>query len=153
MLIGQLKHLCDKGIVSKKSFPEVPPRVEYTLTPLERELLPVIDQMINWGSIIRFRGTRLFVCRIDDRGHEKEHLLILSIDFFLKSLKFWSEFDGPWLCEGVEKKDRILINNPLKNQIMIITLVFIRDLVINEGITRLYREMMFRRKPASIIIL
>lgn len=49
MLIGQLKHLCDKGIVSKKSFPEVPPRVEYTLTPLGRELLPVIDQMIRFG--------------------------------------------------------------------------------------------------------
>ncbi|RYF99629.1 MAG: transcriptional regulator [Chitinophagaceae bacterium] len=49
MLIGQLKFLCEKGIVHKKSFPEIPPKVEYTLTKLGKELLPVINQIIQFG--------------------------------------------------------------------------------------------------------
>lgn len=49
MLIGQLKSLCEKGIVHKKSYPEIPPKVEYTLTATGRELLPVIDQIIQFG--------------------------------------------------------------------------------------------------------
>ncbi len=49
MLIGQLKFLCDKGIVSKHAFPEIPPRVEYTLTNKGKELLPVINQIIQFG--------------------------------------------------------------------------------------------------------
>ena len=49
MLINQLKYLCEKGMVHKKSYPEVPPRVEYTLTPLGRELLPVINKIIKFG--------------------------------------------------------------------------------------------------------
>lgn len=49
MLINQLKFLCEKGIVHKKSFPEIPPRVEYTLTDTGKELLPVIDEIIKFG--------------------------------------------------------------------------------------------------------
>lgn len=54
MLIGQLKFLCEKGIVLKKSFPEIPPKVEYTLTPLGKELLPVINQIIQFGISHKF---------------------------------------------------------------------------------------------------
>lgn len=49
MLIGQLKFLCEKGIVHKKSFPEIPPRVEYTLTDRGKKLLPIINQIIQFG--------------------------------------------------------------------------------------------------------
>lgn len=49
MLIGQLKFLAEKGIVHKKSFPEIPPRVEYTLTNSGKELLPIINQIIQFG--------------------------------------------------------------------------------------------------------
>ena len=38
------------GIVTKKSFAEVPPRVEYTLTPKGHDLLPVLKQMASWGT-------------------------------------------------------------------------------------------------------
>lgn len=49
MLISQLKYLCEKGIVSKKSYPEIPPRVEYTLTATGKELLPIINEIITFG--------------------------------------------------------------------------------------------------------
>lgn len=49
MLIAQLKFLQEKGIVDKKSFPEIPPKVEYTLTDSGKELLPIINQIIQFG--------------------------------------------------------------------------------------------------------
>ncbi len=54
MLITQLKFLCEKGIVRKKSFPEIPPRVEYTLTNSGKELLPIINQVIQFGISHKF---------------------------------------------------------------------------------------------------
>lgn len=49
MLIEQLKFLCDKGMVIKKAYPEIPPKVEYSLTPLGKEMLPIIDQIASFG--------------------------------------------------------------------------------------------------------
>ncbi|MFD1166824.1 winged helix-turn-helix transcriptional regulator [Sphingobacterium daejeonense] len=49
MLISQLKFLTEKGIVNKKSYPEIPPRVEYTLTEMGKKLLPIINKIIEFG--------------------------------------------------------------------------------------------------------
>jgi len=38
------------GIVTKKSFAEVPPRTEYALTSKGRDLIPVLQQMAAWGD-------------------------------------------------------------------------------------------------------
>ena len=46
----QLKELEKHGIVAKKIYPELPPKVEYSLTPLGQSLLPLIDLMNNWGN-------------------------------------------------------------------------------------------------------
>ena len=46
----QLKEMVEDGLVEKTIFPELPPRSEYTLTPLGRSLLPIIDQMLHWGE-------------------------------------------------------------------------------------------------------
>ncbi len=37
-------------IITKASFAEVPPRIEYTLTEKGRDLLPILKQMANWGN-------------------------------------------------------------------------------------------------------
>lgn len=52
----QLKDLVTDGLVSKTIYPELPPRSEYTITPLGKTLLPVIDAMIEWGE----KNTDLF---------------------------------------------------------------------------------------------
>ena len=47
------KHLRDlenHGIILRKVFPEVPPRVEYSLTVGGKALLPVIGAMLEWGG-------------------------------------------------------------------------------------------------------
>lgn len=49
-LSARLDELAQQGIVAKRSFAEVPPRVEYTLTPKGRDLLPILECMVNWGE-------------------------------------------------------------------------------------------------------
>ena len=50
MLTKQLRELEQDGIINRKVFAEVPPRVEYTLTPHGKTLLPVIQAMRAWGE-------------------------------------------------------------------------------------------------------
>jgi DNA-binding HxlR family transcriptional regulator len=46
----RLRGLEEEGIVQRRTFPEVPPRVEYALTEKGRALLPIIDDMREYGS-------------------------------------------------------------------------------------------------------
>jgi DNA-binding HxlR family transcriptional regulator len=50
MITLQLRELEADGIVERTVFPEVPPRVEYALTPLGRTLKPVLLSMRSWGA-------------------------------------------------------------------------------------------------------
>jgi DNA-binding HxlR family transcriptional regulator len=49
-LSQRLDDLEQHGIITKKSFAEVPPRIEYTLTPKGRDLQPILEQMAAWGT-------------------------------------------------------------------------------------------------------
>lgn len=46
----QLKELEDHGVIRKKIYPVLPPKVEYFLTDLGKTLLPLISHMELWGS-------------------------------------------------------------------------------------------------------
>lgn len=50
MLAQQLKELERDGFIQKTIYPEIPPRTEYTLTPLGESLVPVLNQIYAWGS-------------------------------------------------------------------------------------------------------
>lgn len=50
VLTSQLRDMEDKGLVSRKVYAEVPPRVEYTLTETGYSLKPILDAMANWGT-------------------------------------------------------------------------------------------------------
>ena len=49
-LSQRLDDLEHHGIITKKSFAEVPPRTEYTLTQKGEDLMPVLRQMAGWGE-------------------------------------------------------------------------------------------------------
>lgn len=50
MLTNQLRELEADGLVHRELFPEVPPRVEYSLTPFDRSLEAVIAALRAWGE-------------------------------------------------------------------------------------------------------
>lgn len=50
VLTAQLRDMEQNGLVHRKVYPEVPPRVEYSLTPLGKSLKPILDAMWNWGQ-------------------------------------------------------------------------------------------------------
>ncbi len=49
VLTSQLRQLEEDGLVSRKIYAEVPPRVEYSLTPLGESLTPVLEQLEQWA--------------------------------------------------------------------------------------------------------
>ena len=50
VLNQQLKELEKYGIIYKKIYPSVPPKVEYNLTDIGRELIPLFKVMEDWGN-------------------------------------------------------------------------------------------------------
>jgi DNA-binding HxlR family transcriptional regulator len=54
MLTQQLRELEQDEIITRKVYPEVPPKVEYNLTLLGKSVIPVIDLLREWGE--EYRG-------------------------------------------------------------------------------------------------
>ena len=50
VLTAQLRDMEEKGLLTRKVYAEVPPRVEYTLTETGYSLKPVLDAMSTWGA-------------------------------------------------------------------------------------------------------
>jgi DNA-binding HxlR family transcriptional regulator len=49
----QLKELEGHGMIEKKTYPQLPPKVEYSLTEIGWSLMPIIDVMNQWGDANR----------------------------------------------------------------------------------------------------
>ncbi|WP_026689615.1 winged helix-turn-helix transcriptional regulator [Alteribacter aurantiacus] len=52
-LIKQLKELEADGLIERKAYPVVPPKVEYSLTPYGREVEGMLEDMVQWGAMHR----------------------------------------------------------------------------------------------------
>lgn len=50
VLTAQLRQMEQSGLLTRTVYPEVPPRVEYSLTELGYSLKPILDAMFTWGE-------------------------------------------------------------------------------------------------------
>ena len=50
MLSSQLKELESDGLIIRKEYPQVPPKVEYSLSELGKSLMPVLQTVCKWGE-------------------------------------------------------------------------------------------------------
>ena len=49
-LSATLKELEADGLIHRKEYPQIPPKVEYSLTERGKSLIPILDQMCDWGE-------------------------------------------------------------------------------------------------------
>lgn len=77
MLTRQLRELEKDGLISRKIYREVPPKVEYSLRPLGASLIPVLRQMREWGVKYEKQITGAEAFREED-GYESKQSPIFS---------------------------------------------------------------------------
>lgn len=58
MLTSQLRQLEEDGIIKRKIYAEIPPKVEYTLTEFGLTLSPIMQSMAEWGKQYRLNNER-----------------------------------------------------------------------------------------------
>lgn len=56
VLTSQLRQMEESGLLTRTVYPEVPPRVEYTLTELGYSLRPVLEALRDWGEAYKAGG-------------------------------------------------------------------------------------------------
>lgn len=66
VLTSNLRLLEEKGILVRKVYAQIPPRVDYTLTQLGYELKPVIDSMIAWAEEYRKNMAKVLNISLSD---------------------------------------------------------------------------------------
>lgn len=50
VLTDSLRAMEDDGIITRTVYPEIPPKVEYALSPLGEAMSPILDAMAQWGT-------------------------------------------------------------------------------------------------------
>ena len=75
MLTAQLRELQEAGIVERRSYNEVPPRVEYSLTKRGEGLRNILLEMSEWGAKLveerKQAGESVGIVNTDDKGFRK----------------------------------------------------------------------------------
>ncbi len=75
MLTAQLRELQEAGIVERRSYNEVPPRVEYSLTKRGEGLRNILLEMSEWGAKLveerKQAGESIGIVNTDDKGFRK----------------------------------------------------------------------------------
>lgn len=58
VLTANLRSMEESGLLTRKVYAEVPPRVEYTLTETGYSLQPVLSSMVDWGTEYKKKGKK-----------------------------------------------------------------------------------------------
>ena len=60
VLTDSLRSMEEDGIITRTVYPEVPPRVEYALSPLGESMGPIMDALADWGTQKKLQQVILF---------------------------------------------------------------------------------------------
>ena len=55
-LSSSLQELVEDGLVHREMYPQIPPRVEHSLTEAGQSLIPILDGMCEWGDVHRAKS-------------------------------------------------------------------------------------------------
>ena len=81
MLIQSLKELEKDGLVNRKVYRQVPPKVEYSLTEIGQSFVPVLNAMFKWGQSY----ASYLIAREDDNGEYQPGKILDNIDELVKN--------------------------------------------------------------------
>ena len=70
VLTAQLRDMEEKGLLTRKVYAEVPPRVEYTLTETGYSLKPILDAMVVWGMDYKRKNGEAACKEVSDAFNE-----------------------------------------------------------------------------------
>ena len=59
VLTTQLRDMEESGLISRKVYAEVPPKVEYSLTELGKSLQPILNAMLQWGTEYKEKAMKM----------------------------------------------------------------------------------------------
>lgn len=70
MLTSQLRELEQAGLINRKVFNQVPPKVEYSLTPYGQGMEPILNMLCTWGEkhveVLQDKGEDVILKQHDD---------------------------------------------------------------------------------------
>lgn len=112
VLTTNLRSMEENGLISRKVFAEVPPRVEYTLTELGLSLKPILYAMVDWGSNYKFNiegqmpiRTKDGILMIITKATEDDLQTILELQYlaYQSEAKLFNSSDIPPLKQTLQE--------------------------------------------------
>ncbi|MDN5284863.1 MAG: transcriptional regulator, HxlR family [Mucilaginibacter sp.] len=73
----QLKELEKHGLLSKKIYHQLPPKVEYSMTPLGESIMPIVDAMNHWGD-----DNRAFLSSVIEQNVVTDESLVNNCNYY-----------------------------------------------------------------------
>lgn len=77
VLTAQLRQMEQSGLVNRKVYAEVPPKVEYSLTDVGYSLKPILDAMWTWGEEYQKKMEKIIPGGFENRSGDYEDIHIM----------------------------------------------------------------------------
>lgn len=132
VLTTNLRSMEEDGLITRKMFQEIPPRVEYSLTELGYSLKPILYAMVDWGTSYKYEHEKKIPIRTKEgvlmtiqKAEKKDLKEILDLQYlaYQSEAKLLNNFDIPPLKQTLEEVEKEYNNG-----------IFLKVIDENEGI-------------------